>query len=166
VDTDLRNPSVHKRLGLDNTKGLTNYLTGQDRLETVTQSCQIPEVYVVTAGPLSPNPVELLSSEYLDHIMALAHEGTFDMVVMDMPPVLGLADALIISSRTDATMLSLAMGETKKQALVNAVKRLRQARANIIGTVLAKAKQGSGYGYHYDYNYYNYGQDKKMLDAA
>ncbi len=167
VDTDLRNPSIHKRLSLDNSKGLTNYLTGQEHLlEAVTQSCQIPEVYVVTAGPLSPNPVELLSSEQMDHIMALAHDGTFDMVIMDMPPVLGLADALIISSRVDATILSVSMGETKKQALSNAYKRLRQARANLIGVVLVKAKQGSGYGYHYDYNYYNYGQDKKMLDAA
>ena len=166
IDTDLRNPSIHKRLGLDNSKGLTNYLTGQDSQELVTQGCQIPDVYVITAGPMSPNPVELLSSERLDQLFALAENNTFDMIVVDMPPVLGLADALIVSNRTNATILSVAMGETHKKALVGAFRRLQQARVNVIGTVAAKAKQGSGYGYHYDYNYYGYGQDKKMLEAA
>lgn len=166
VDTDLRNPSVHKRLGLDNSKGLTNYLTGQDHAENVTQSCQIPDVYVITAGPLSPNPVELLSGERLDELLALASQGSFDMVILDMPPVLGLADALIVSNRVDATILSVIMGESKKQILSGAFKRLRQARANIIGVVLSKARQGSGYGYQYDYNYYTYGHEKKLPKAA
>ncbi|WP_020394915.1 polysaccharide biosynthesis tyrosine autokinase [Thiolinea disciformis] len=166
VDTDLRNPSVHKRLGLDNSKGLTNYLTGQDHAENVTQSCQIPDVYVITAGPLSPNPVELLSGERLDELLTLANQGSFDMVILDMPPVLGLADALIVSNRVDATILSVIMGESKKQILSGAFKRLRQARSNIIGVVLSKAKQGSGYGYHYDYNYYTYGHDNKLPKAV
>jgi capsular exopolysaccharide synthesis family protein len=166
VDTDLRNPSIHKRLQLDNSKGLTNYLTGQDHIESVTQSCQIPDVYVITAGPMSPNPVELLASERLDQLLAMAKTDTFDMIILDMPPVLGLADALVISSRADATILSVAMGESKKQAVSGALKRLRHARANIIGTIANKTKQGSGYGYNYNYDYYSYGTDKKMLDAA
>lgn len=166
VDTDLRNPSIHKRLGLDNSKGLTNYLTGQDHIEAVTQGCQIPDVFVITAGPMSPNPVELLSSERLDQLIALAEAKTFDMIILDMPPVLGLADALIVSNRVHATVLAVAMGESRKQVLVGAFKRLRQARANVIGVIATKAKQGSGYGYQYDYDYYGYGTDKKMLDAA
>lgn len=166
VDTDLRNPSVHKRLQLDNTKGLTNYLTGQDHIESVTQSCQIPGVYVITAGPMSPNPVELLASERLDQLLSMAKTETFDMIIMDMPPVLGLADALVIASRADATIMSVAMNESKKQAVSGALKRLRHARSNVIGTIAAKTKQGSGYGYNYNYDYYSYGTDKKALDAA
>ncbi|TXH71067.1 MAG: polysaccharide biosynthesis tyrosine autokinase [Thiothrix sp.] len=166
VDTDLRNPSIHKRLDLDNSKGLTNYLTGQDSYEAVLQHTQIPDVDVITAGPMSPNPVELLSSGRLAELFSLVHEGSYDMVVVDMPPVLGLADALIISNQATATILSIAMGETKKQALVGAFKRLRQARVNVIGTVASKAKQGTGYGYHYDYNYYGYGENNKLLEKG
>lgn len=166
VDTDLRNPSIHKRLDLDNSKGLTNYLTGQDPYEVVTQSSQIPDVYVITAGPMSPNPVELLSTSRLDELFGLVDQGAFDMIIVDMPPILGLADALLVSNRASATILSIAMGETKKQALVGAYKRLRQARVNVIGSVASKAKQGTGYGYHYDYNYYGYGEDKKLLENA
>ena len=165
VDADLRNPSVHKRLQLDNSKGLTNFLTSHNSLEAITQSTPIPHVYTITAGPISPNPVELLASKRLEELFALTKDGTFDLVIFDLAPVLGLSDALIVSSQTEATLLITEFGQSKKKAVTGAVKRLKHARSNIIGIVSTKTKQ-PGIGYGYDYEYYSYGTDKKILDAA
>jgi capsular exopolysaccharide synthesis family protein len=165
VDADLRKPTLHKHFKLDNTKGLANYLVGQETLEGVTQTCFIPEVYIVTSGPLTPNPVELLSSERLGELVAFVDspECRFDIILIDSPPILGLSDALIIGNRTRATVLVAAYNETHKRPLLSAFTRLRQARNNIIGTVMTKAKgQAGGSYYNYDY-YYTYG-DKKSLE--
>jgi capsular exopolysaccharide synthesis family protein len=165
VDADLRKPTLHKHFKLDNTKGLANYLVGQETLEGVTQTCFIPEVYIVTSGPLTPNPVELLSSERLGELVAFidAPDCKFDIILFDSPPVLGLSDALIIGNRTHATVLVAAYNETHKRPLMTAFTRLRQARNNIIGAVMTKAKGSAGGSYYnYDY-YYTYG-DKKSLE--
>lgn len=165
VDADLRNPSIHKRLQLDNSKGLTNFLTSHDSLEAITQSSPIPGVYIITAGPVSPNPVELLASERLEQLLKLSQDGTFDLVVFDLAPILGLSDALVVSSQTDATLFVSEFGQSKRKTVTGALKRLKHASINVIGIISTKAKQHDG-GYGYNYDYYGYGSDKKMLDAA
>lgn len=165
IDGDLRKPTLHKHFKLDNSKGLANYLVGQENLEHITQTSFIPEVSVVTSGPLTPNPVELLSSEKLDELVSYANnpQCPFDMIIIDSPPILGLADALVIGNRTQATLLVAAYNETHKRPLLAAFTRLRQARNHIIGTVMTKAKGNAGGSYYnYDY-YYSYGE-KKVLD--
>lgn len=166
VDADLRKPTLHKHFKLDNTKGLANYLIGQETLENVTQTCVIPEVYVITSGPLTPNPVELLSSERLSDLIAFAESPAcrFDVVILDSPPVLGLADALVIGNRTHATLMVAAWNETHKRPLQAAFARLRQARTNVIGVVLTKARGSSGDSY-YNYEYYYAYGDRKALEG-
>jgi len=167
IDADLRNPSLHKLLEMPNQDGFTNFLTGQATLEAITRSTPVPGMYVITAGPIPPNPVELLSSHHLDKVFKLISDNTFDMILFDMPPVLGLADALIVASRVEATLLVVAMGESRKQALQGAWQRLKLARANVVGVVSTKARQGAGYGYHYSYDYYGYGsKNHKLLDST
>ena len=163
VDADLRNPSIHKRLQLDNNKGLTNFLTSQGHVESVTQSCAIPDVYVITAGPVSPNPVELLASERLERLLALAEDGVFDLVIFDLAPVLGLSDALVVSNQTEATLLVTESGQSKRKTVTGALKRLKHARTNIIGILSTKTRQS---GDSYNYEYYSYGADDKLLNAA
>jgi Mrp family chromosome partitioning ATPase len=94
----------------------------------------------------------------------------FDMVIVDSPPVLGLADALVLANLTRATVVVIDSGVTRKDPVVGSIRRLRGAQANILGVVLNKYGQGgSGYGYdyHYSYSYYNYeGADKDRPKLA
>ncbi|HPQ94696.1 MAG: polysaccharide biosynthesis tyrosine autokinase [Thiothrix sp.] len=170
IDADLRNPSIHKLLGMPGQEGFTNFLTGQITLDTIIHDSPIPGMSVITAGPIPPNPVELLSSHHMDKVFELISDNSngnyFDMILFDMPPVLGLADALIITSRVEATLLVVAMGESRKQVLQGAWQRLKLARANIVGIVSTKARQSAGYGYHYSYEYYGYGSKNHKLSHA
>ena len=168
VDGDLRKPTLHKHFKLDNSKGLANYLVGQETLANVTQTSFIPEVYIITSGPLSPNPVELLSSDRLGELVTYTeHAGSmFDIIIIDSPPILGLADALVIGNRTHATVMVAAWNQTRKRPLQAAYTRLRQARAHVIGVVMTKAKGSSADSYYnYDY-YYAYGDKKSLAEKA
>lgn len=161
IDADLRNPSLHKELDLSNDTGLTNYLAGDHRPSQVIQKGPAKGLYLLPTGPLPPNPAELLGSgKMLDLLTSAAKR--FDMVVVDGPPTLGLADALILANMSVATIMVVDAGVTRTGSLTGSLQRLRQARANVIGGVLTKYGQGrSGYGYdyHYSYNYYNYAAD-------
>ncbi len=158
VDADLRNPSLHSELDLPNEAGLTNHLAGGYKASEVLQQGIVDGLYVMTAGPLPPNPAELLGSGRMMEFLQTAEEK-FDLVIIDGPPVLGLADALILANLARATIVVVDAGVTRTGALKGAVQRLRQARAKVLGTLLVKYGQGrSGYGYdyQYDYNYYGY----------
>ncbi len=161
VDADLRNPSLHNELDLPNEAGLTNHLAGEYKASEVVQSNVVDGLYVMTAGPLPPNPAEMLGSGRMMELLQTAEEK-FDLVIIDGPPVLGLADALILANLASATMVVVDAGVTRAGALKGAVQRLRQARAKALGALLVKYGQGrSGYGYdyQYDYNYYSYAAD-------
>jgi len=77
---------------------------------------------------------------------------------------MGLADALILSKHATATILVSAFSQTRKRPLLDAYRRLKQAKVNIIGTVLGKVKSGGGYSYQYEYEYYSYGNDSEQLE--
>ena len=161
IDADLRKPTAHKRLKLDNSLGLSNFLTYQASIEDIVQETLIPGVSAVTAGPLSPNPSELLSSERLQELFDLAPD-TFDIIIIDAPPVMGLADALVLANRASATVMVTAFAQSKKRQIQDAHRRLKQSHANIIGVLFTKVKTGGSYGgYNYDYEYYySYGNDR------
>ncbi|PWQ95789.1 GumC family protein [Leucothrix pacifica] len=159
VDADLRKPTAHKRLKLDNSVGLSNYLTSQAETADVIQESSISGVSVITAGPISPNPSELLTGERLNELFSLAPD-TFDIIIVDAPPVMGLADALVLSNRADATVMVTAFAQSKKRQIQDANRRLRQAHANLIGVLFTKVKTGGSYGgYNYYTDYYSYGAD-------
>jgi capsular exopolysaccharide synthesis family protein len=158
IDADLRSPSIHKILKQDNRMGLTNFLVGDADLGNVAQSTSITGLTSITAGPLPPDPVELLSGSRIKELLQTV-ATQYDHVIIDGPPVLGLADALILSNLAEATILTVHAGKTRKGPVTTSLKRLRQAKAHIIGTVMNQASHlGSGYGY--DYLHYNYGNQK------
>ncbi|MEB4592815.1 polysaccharide biosynthesis tyrosine autokinase [Candidatus Thiothrix sp. Deng01] len=142
IDADLRRPTLHKHFGLDNTKGLGNYLAGMDKLEPLIRPTRIPGLHVITSGPITPHAVELLSSDHLKQLVDRAEQGgvDFDLVMIDSPPVLGLADALLIGNRTHATLFVVACNETRRSPLRAAYERLLQARSNIVGVVMTKVR--------------------------
>lgn len=142
IDADLRRPTLHKHFGLDNTKGLGNYLAGLDEMESVIRPTSIPGLQVISSGPITPHPVELLSGARLNQLIASAENGKagFDLIIIDSPPVIGLADALLISNRVHATLLVVACNQTRRRPLLLAFDRLRQARTNIVGVVMTKVR--------------------------
>lgn len=160
IDADLRAPSLHTALSLPNSLGLTNYLAGDASPASIAQPTQVQRLFTITSGPLPPNPVELLSSAKMLDLLGIASER-FDHVVLDGPPVLGLADALVLSKVSGGTIFVVDAGRTRNGELDGAIKRLRTANATILGAVLDRfGRQGHGYGYGYGYNYdyhYSYG---------
>ena len=160
IDADLRSPSLHRAFSLANDLGLTNYLAGDTPPADIAQPTQVVRLFTITSGPLPPNPVELLSSAKMLDLLSVAGER-FDLVVIDGPPVIGLADALVLASLANGTMFVVEAGATRYGALEGAVKRLRGANATLVGAVLTKfgrRGKGYGYGYSYDYHYtYSYG---------
>lgn len=162
IDADLRKPSLHHALDLPSSPGLVNYLTGDLAPAEIAQPTEVTRLFAITSGPLPPNPVELLSSAKMLELLRIAGER-FDYVVIDGPPVIGLADALVLANLAKATIVVADAGRTRYGTLEGAVKRLRGANANLIGAVTNRVSRsgrgyGYGYGYGYDYHYsYNYG---------
>ncbi|HEY5805586.1 MAG TPA: polysaccharide biosynthesis tyrosine autokinase [Lysobacter sp.] len=155
VDADLRNPSVHKATGLSSAMGLSNLLAGARELDDVLQHVPGDKLYVITSGPLPPNPPELLAGDLLPKLLAQLQER-FDLVVLDGPPVLGLADVPLLANLAESTIVVASADDTRKDALRVALQRLKAARARVIGAVLTRfdlKRTGEGYGH----TYYAYG---------
>jgi len=167
VEGDLRNPSLHRTLGLKAAAtGLSGLLSGSDALTSVIQPSGEDGLQIILAGPLPPNPAELLSGSKLVSMLTVAIER-FDQVIVDGPPVLGLADAPILSNSVDGTVLLIDAGHTKIRTAQVALKRLLAARARVVGALLSrydtqKSAYGYGYGYNYDYDYGRRGREGKL----
>lgn len=159
VDGDLRNPSLHRSLGLDNSSGLSTVLTGAGATLDVLQVTDTSNLMVITSGPLPPNPAELLATPRLRAFIDQA-QAEFDLVVMDGPPVMGFADAPLLATVMGGTLLIVSAGATRRGIVRTAIERLRVSRARLLGAILTKfdsrrapAGYGYGYGYGYDYDY-------------
>lgn len=156
IDGDLRKASLHGTLELSNELGLTNYLAGDAKPVDITQATEVPNLFVVTSGPLPPNPAELVSSTKMVSLLSLAAEK-FDQVIIDGPPVLGLADAPLLGSIADATVMVVESGSTRRDFARGAIKRLLGTRTHLLGGVLTKVQaRGQSYDY-YSSHYYQYG---------
>lgn len=170
VDGDLRNPSLHTKLGLGNSVGLSNYLSGGCSPPDAFQKTHIPNLAFMASGPLPPSAADLLGGPKLHSLLAVGLE-VFDLIILDGPPVMGLADATLLSSAASATVFIAGAGQARTGQVRGALKRLQFARGQIIGAVLTKfdAKTaGYGYGYGHDYGYgYGYGADRgRAIEAA
>ena len=155
IDGDLRAPSVHAEVGIPNDRGLSNYLSGTGNLDELIQRPGSEPFAVLTAGPQPPNAAELLRSDRFEALVAELLKR-FDHIVIDAPPVMGLADAPILASRVEATVFVLEARGVKGRIAKLALTRLRQGRAELLGAILTKfeAKRAHfGYGYEYGYGY-------------
>ncbi|WP_439540654.1 GumC family protein [Sphingomonas sp.] len=153
IDADMRDPSIHHMLKLTNSGGLTNVLAGADDLQRFIQKGPHEKMAVMTAGPIPPNPAELLAGPNLP----LAFETllkSFDHIVIDGPPVLGLADAPLIANYAEATVFVIASKQTRTKVVRVSLRRLADVNARIVGAVLTKFDaKTSGYSYAYSYEY-------------
>jgi len=164
IDADLRKPSIQFLLELNSSTenganpGLTNYLTSSDMVNSeVIQSCVVEGLDVITSGPTPPDPVELLSGPRMIELIE-SNANIYDHIIIDGPPVLGLADSLVIANLVDATIITVEAGKTKKSALLGSLKRLERANANMLGTVLTRVGPQNNPDYNLDY--YTYSNSK------
>jgi succinoglycan biosynthesis transport protein ExoP len=164
IDADLRNPSMHKKLGLDNSVGLSNYLTGACTPPEAFQETSIKNLAFMATGPLPPNAADLLAGARLLSLITNGLE-VFDLIVIDSPPVMGLADAPLLSSATAATLFVVAAGQAQKGQVRDALNRLEMAHSPVIGAVLTKFDaKAAGYLYGYGAYDYTYGQATDQED--
>ena len=163
IDCDMRKPVVHRRFGLLN-RGLSNCFAEDLPLKEVIQADVFPNLDVVTSGPVPPNPAELLGSKKMKALLQEAAEA-YDYVFLDMPPVLAVTDAvlmssLLMSSQVDGTVLVLGSGDISPDEGKQAQSVLEKVHANILGVILNKVPQHHKSGYYY-YYYYDEDHHKK-----
>ena len=170
VDADLRKPSLHIKIGLNNNVGLSTFLTRNCEMREAIQrdGGAIEKIYYLTAGPIPPNPVELLNGPRFTSLLNVCGQA-FDLIVIDGPPVAGMADTLLLTNIASATLFVIAGGQARISNVRNALKRLAQARSKPVGIILNKfdAKMASyGYGYGYGYGDYEYGHRSDLKSGA
>ena len=154
IDADLRNPVLHKLLKTGNKTGLSNYLSGNIGPLEVVRPTEIPHLFVMTTGPLPPNPVELLSGMKLLTLLSQCEEH-FAHVIVDGPPVLGIADSIVLCNQVENSVFVIESGKTRRGQAKAAMKRLQQAGVHPLGVILTKIDAYHDlYGYHsYYYQY-------------
>jgi capsular exopolysaccharide synthesis family protein len=151
IDADLRRPTLHRMLGLDPRLGLSTHLTGAALPPEVIQATSIPTLAFMAAGTLPPNAADLLAGHRMAELVKVGLE-VFDLIIVDAPPVLGLADAPLLSSVTHATLMVVAADQSNTRVVRSALQRLTLARAFMVGTVLTKFDAHSA-GYDIGYGY-------------
>ena len=153
IDADMRNPSMHHKLGLDNSVGLSSYLSGEMLPPQTFQATDVAELTFMATGPLPANAADLLAGPRLHSLLSVGME-TFDLIVIDCPPVMGLADAPLLSNAAAATLFVVGAGRPRAAQVRGALKRLQFTRSPMIGTVLTRFDaRNTSYGYEYGYGY-------------
>lgn len=163
VDCDLRRPRVHQFFDVEPVPGFTSVLMGEVSLSQALVAVPgVRGLRLLPAGPVPPNPSELLASRRTSEILA-ALKGQADIVLVDSPPVLPVSDATVLSSSVDGTIVVASSNVTQRRQLARALELLRQVEASVIGTVLNQAKVGGVYGY---YGYRRQGAAKKYVASS
>lgn len=163
VDGDMRSPSVHHLGNVDHDRGLSNFLAGEDNIEALIFEMADLGFTAMSAGPIPPNAAELLTGARLS-VLIERLLATYDHVIVDSPPVMGLADAPLIASRVEGVIYAIEFHGTRSSMVRTALARLASARAHVIGAVLTKFEARKA---HYNYEYgYNYGRHDTQEKTA
>lgn len=162
VDADVRNPSQNHYLDVPNETGLSHYLAGDDDLDGMIRELPKYGFSIITAGKVPPNAAELLGSERLDTLVAELLTR-YDHVLIDSPPLLGLADAPLIARRVEGVLFTIEANSTRRRVITMALMRLRMSGAKLFGAIVTKVgAKNNAYGYGYGYGYgYSYGGDER-----
>lgn len=161
LDCDLRRPTVHQRLSIDREHGVTNYILSSDGDDWTSYAKPVPDrpnLYAITCGPIPPNPAEVFAHERFKQLLTelRAH---FDWVFIDSPPVVSLADAVILASMADMITFVIKHNETDKDLIRRCLLNLRRVNPNVIGAVLNNIDlDRSHYKDYYYVGYYYYGE--------
>jgi capsular exopolysaccharide synthesis family protein len=159
IDADMRSPSVHSAFGIANTQGVSNFLAGVETIDDMLYATGQQGLSVMTAGPQPPNAAELLTGDRLTALVQRLQEQ-FDHVIVDAPPVIGLADAPLVGAAVQGVIFVVEARSIQAGTVRIALGRMRTAHVNILGAILTKFEAKHAHlGYGYDYGYgYGYGQ--------
>lgn len=154
VDADLRRPTAHSTFDLLNTRGLTTILASNAQPKDTVQKTFVDNLEVLTSGPVPPNPAELLSSTRMATLVEWMRSN-YDVIVVDVPPVMAVTDAQVLMPLVDGTVLVTTFGKTLKVTLQRTVETLKLGDNKILGIVqrVRESKRDVGYGYGYGYGY-------------
>ncbi|GFK28218.1 CpsD/CapB family tyrosine-protein kinase [Tetragenococcus halophilus] len=148
VDADLRKPTIHKTFQVSNEAGLSTLLSSGVKMEETVQKTVVENLFILTSGPKPPNPSELLGSAKMNQIMEEAR-NIFDIVIFDMPPVVTVTDAQVMSSKADGTLLVVRENWTRKDALSKAKELLDLVQARVLGVIYNGSEQSKDKAYYY-----------------
>jgi len=150
IDCNFRRPAIRAAFANAKSEGLSNVLVGQRRLEEVITRTELDKLDVVTAGPMPPNPAELLGSPQMRELIAAAKQS-YDRVILDGPPCLLISDAMVLATEVDATVMVARAANSAKGALRRAREQFQRINARIIGAVLngVQARPGGYYRQQY-----------------
>lgn len=164
IDADMRNPTIHKMLGIGNDFGLSNLLSSESRVDRLLTPTIVPNLSVLPAGPLPPNPVDLLTGPKLLLLLDLTAALGIDYVIVDAPPMLGLADSVVLGNQLQNVLFVVQASSTRKSQIKAALRRLRQGGLLPRGVVLSQALN---HAMPQDYeSYYGYGPSDGSAPAA
>ena len=155
IDADLRRPTIHKWLGMDRGAGLSTALTNGLALDDLIVTLENPPLSILPAGPEPKHPAELLDSAAMKRLMERLRQQ-FDLIVIDSPPALPVADPGILGRHTDGVLFVVRSGKTQQRTVMQAFGLLKQAKVRILGSVLTHVEHYIP-GYYRYYHYYRYG---------
>ena len=153
IDADLRRPSLHKTLKLDNEMGLSDYLKNDVGFAGITQSVEnVDGLFAISAGQVNADPVSLLSNERMKYIVTQG-ANVFDYVIIDSPPVIGFADALLLTSMSTSTLIVAKQKNLDSQRTQLVMDKLMMIKPNLLGFLLVKAKDPEARDqFYFDYS--------------
>lgn len=168
VDCDMRLPTVATKFRVPATPGLSDFLVGHARIEEVIRVSERHNIHLLPAGNIPPEPTALLESRQFECLIAAFREN-YDYILIDLPPVVTVPDAVILAKRLDGYLLTVREKQTENRAIKEMLRRLQVAGANTLGFVITgadahggKYKYSGKYKDRYKYGYYRYGgQNKK-----
>jgi capsular exopolysaccharide synthesis family protein len=159
IDADMRRPSVHRTMGVQNSIGLSHLLSGQATPRQAIQKLDNPNLWVMSAGVVPPNPSELLASDRMKTLVTNAQHGPFDWVIIDTPPVLAVTDAVIVSPLASGVVFVVGSEMTSARVSERALETLMTSNPNLLGAVLNRVdlvRNKYYYSRYYGYKYKSY----------
>jgi capsular exopolysaccharide synthesis family protein len=169
VEADLHHPTLHSLFGIETGSGLSDlFVKPLNYMDRVLKASGVPNLSILASGPLPPNPTELLDSDRARRILDQLTKQA-EIVVIDSPPVLAVADASVLGPHVDGILLVLRVGKTKLRLVQQAVKQLEQVNARVVGVVLTGIKTRSAHYssyYYYGYGYGYYHSHKEEASAG
>lgn len=152
IDADMRKPRIDKALELSNKIGLSSFLAGMADFDKIVQKSQVPNLSVITSGPIPPNPSELLSSDAMKELIETA-KNKFDRVIFDSPPLTMVTDTSIIANHVDGLIFVASAGSTPRQVLPRIEQLLAEHKNSVLGVVLNNVSQSNQDAYFSNYYY-------------
>ena len=156
IDADMRRPRLHSIFNLSNANGLSSLLSREASESEISAAVQTDEksgLFVLTAGPVPPNPAELVGSDQMLHLISSV-TASFNHVIVDSPPVAAFTDGVLIAAMVDAVLLVVHSGKSSRTVINRARKLLQDVGARIIGVVLNKVPSAGSNSYYYYSGYY------------